>query len=141
MAHANNSLGGAGVCWACQILPIKAAGASGTADLATVAAGIVRATDLGARVINLSLGAPEAVDVLRQAIDYATSKDAVVVAAAGNNGLAEPFFPAAYPNVIGVAATDQSDRLYSWSEHGSWIQVAAPGCNIAPAPGGGYEEF
>jgi subtilisin family serine protease len=82
------------------------------------------------------------VDILQQAIDYATGKGAVVVAAAGNNGLAAPFYPANYPGVIGVAATDKTDKLYSWSEHGPWVQVSAPGCNVAPgANGGGYVDF
>ena len=140
-ALANNGAGGAGVCGACSILPIKAMGANGNGDLATVAAGIVRATDMHARVIDLSLGGPQGLDALAQAVSYANSKGAVVVAAAGNSGLSTPFFPANYPGVISVAGSNQSDRLYSWSEHGSWIAVSAPGCNVAPLVDGGYGQF
>ena len=130
-----------GVCSACSILPIKVLGASGSGDLAAVAAGIVRAADLGARVINLSLGGPLGLDVLQQAVDYANSKGAIVVAAAGNSGLSAPFYPAGYANVVSVAATDQADHLYSWSDYGPWVRVAAPGCNVAPLVAGGYGQF
>jgi len=140
-ALANNGVGGAGVCGACSILPIKAMGSNGNGDLATVAAGIVKAADMHARVIDLSLGGPQGLDALAQAVAYANSKGAVVVAAAGNSGLATPFFPANYPGVISVAGSNQADRLYSWSEHGPWIAVSAPGCNVAPLLQGGYGQF
>jgi subtilisin family serine protease len=132
---------GIGVCSACSILPVKVLGADGSGDLAAVATGIVRAADLGARVINLSLGGPLGLDVLQQAVDYATAKGAIVVAAAGNSGLTAPFYPAGYANVLSVAGTDQADHLYSWSDYGSWVRVTAPGCNVAPLVAGGYGEF
>ena len=140
-ALADNGIGGSGVCGTCSILPIKAMGADGKGDLATVAAGIVRATDMGARVIDLSLGGPLKMDALEQAVDYASSKGAVLVAAAGNSGHGVPFYPAGYPNVLSVGATDKLDHLYSWSEHGSWVRVSAPGCNVAPQLHGGYGNF
>jgi subtilisin family serine protease len=140
-AHADNGVGGAGVCWKCSILPIKVMGANGNGDLATVAAGIVKAADMGAKVIDVSLGGPAGVPALQQAVSYASSKGALVVAAAGNSGLAVPFYPANYANVISVAGSNPRDRLYAWSEHGPWIRVAAPGCNVAPTIHGGYGEF
>jgi subtilisin family serine protease len=140
-ALANNGIGGAGVCAACSILPIKVMGSNGNGDLATVAAGIVKAADMHARVIDLSLGGPQGLDALQQAVAYAIGKGSVVVAAAGNSGLTTPFFPANYPGVISVAGSNQSDHLYSWSEHGPWIAVSAPGCNVAPLLHGGYGNF
>lgn len=140
-AHANNGIGGAGVCSNCTILPIKVMGNDGTGDLATVAQGIVQAADLHAKVIDLSLGGPVGLDVLQQAVDYAIAKGSIVVAAAGNGGDGALFYPASYPNVIGVAGTNQGDRLYTWSERGTWVQVAAPGCNVAPLTKGGYGIF
>jgi subtilisin family serine protease len=141
-ALANNGIGGAGVCGVCRILPVKVIGASGTADTTRVAAGIVKAADRGARVINVSVGAPQSIDALQRAVDYATSKGAVVIAAAGNSGITQKNYPAAYPNVISVAGSTQSDRLYGWSNHGLWVSVAAPGCNVAPLlDGRGYGEF
>jgi subtilisin family serine protease len=140
-ALANNGVGGAGVCSACSILPVKVMGANGNGDLATVAAGIVKAADAGARVIDLSLGGPVGLDALQQAVTYANGKGVLVVAAAGNSGLAAPFYPAGYPGVIAVAGSNQSDRLYAWSEHGPWVTVSAPGCNVAPLLHGGYGNF
>lgn len=140
-AHANNGLGGAGVCPNCSILPVKVMGNDGTGSLATVAQGITRAADLHAKVIDLSLGGPVGFDALKQAVDYATAKGSIVVAAAGNSGKGAPYYPANYPNVLGVAGTNQGDRLYTWSERGTWVQVAAPGCNVAPLAKGGYGMF
>jgi subtilisin family serine protease len=140
-AHANNHLGGAGVCWGCSVLPIKVLDDQGRGSMDVLAQGIVDAADMGARVISMSLGGPVDSDLLDQAIDYATAKNAVLVAAAGNNGSTVPFYPAANPNVIGVAATDEADRLYPWSNSGSWVRIVAPGCNPAPRPGDGFALF
>jgi subtilisin family serine protease len=140
-ARTNNHEGIAGVCWTCSILPIKVLAADGTGDTARVAAGVVRAADAGARVISMSLGGPGADRTLDDAIAYALGKGAIVVAAAGNNGTSSLFYPAASPGVVSVAASDESDHLYSWSNFGSWVQIAAPGCNAAPAPVGGYVLF
>jgi subtilisin family serine protease len=140
-ARTNNHAGIAGSCWTCSILPIKVLAADGTGDTSLVAAGIVRAADAGARVISMSLGGPADNETLDQAVGYALSKGAILVAAAGNNGTSAPFYPAAIPGVIGVAATDQSDHLYSWSNYGSWVKLAAPGCNPAPSSTGGYVLF
>jgi subtilisin family serine protease len=140
-ARTNNHEGIAGVCWTCSILPIKVLAADGTGDTSRVAAGIVRAADAGARVINMSLGGPANDRTLDDAISYALGKGVILVAAAGNNGTSSPFYPAANLDVISVAASDESDRLYSWSNFGSSVQVAAPGCNPAPSPAGGYVLF
>ena len=140
-ARSNNAAGVAGICWSCSILPVKVLGADGTGDMATLAAGIVKAADAGARVINMSLGGPAGSATLDQAIAYAVAKNAVLVAAAGNNGTSTPYYPAASPNVIGVAATDDADRLYSWSNRGDWVRVTAPGCDPATALGNGYSNF
>jgi subtilisin family serine protease len=140
-ARANNHLGGAGLCWDCSLLPIKVLDNAGRGSMDVVAEGIVKAADLGVRVISMSLGGPASSATLDQAIDYATAKNAVLVASAGNNGVTTPFYPAASPNVVGVAATDETDRLYPWSNSGTWVRIAAPGCNPAPRRGGGYELF
>jgi subtilisin family serine protease len=140
-ARAGNRIGGAGICWRCLILPVKVLDASGSGDDMLIAAGIVWATDHGARVINLSLGGPGTTTELTSAIAYATGKGAIVVAAAGNSGTTTQFYPAADSRAISVAATTVSDQRYSWSNYGSWVRVAAPGCNVAPVLGGGYGNF
>jgi subtilisin family serine protease len=140
-ARAGNHLGGAGICWRCSIMPVKVLDASGSGDDTLIAAGIVWATDHGAKVINLSLGGPGASLELTNAIGYATGKGVIVVAAAGNSGTTTQFYPAADPRAVSVAATTLADQRYSWSNFGSWVRVAAPGCNVAPVLGGGYGNF
>jgi subtilisin family serine protease len=140
-ARSNNGLGLTGACWSCSVMPVKVLGADGTGTTADVAAGILWAANHGANVINLSLGAPGTTDALSAAVAYAVSKDVVLVASAGNSSTNIPFYPAADGGVIGVAATNEQDQLYSWSNHGAWIQVAAPGCTAAPWPNEGYVGF
>jgi len=140
-ARADNRVGGAGVCSRCSIMPIKVLDATGNGNDARIAAGIVWATDHGAKVINLSLGGPGSSQPLADAIGYASGKGVVVVAAAGNSGTTRQYFPAGDPRAISVAATTFVDRRYSWSNFGDWVRVAAPGCNLAPVLSGGYGDF
>jgi subtilisin family serine protease len=137
----NNSVGIAGMCWKCRILPVKVLDSAGGGSWSNIAAGIIFATNRGADVINLSLGGATGSTALRDAVDYATSRGVTVVAAAGNSGSRQMFYPAAYSNVIAVAGTTSSDGLYSWSNRGSWVDIAAPGCTYAAAPGGRWRSF
>src|SRR6266542_6012234 len=140
-ARSNNHEGGAGICSRCSVMPIKVLDSKGNGDDTLIAAGIVWATDHGAKVINLSLGGPGTSQELSNALAYATGKGVLVVAAAGNSGTTTQFFPAADPKAISVAATTVTDRRYSWSNFGPWVRVAAPGCNVAPILAGGYGNF
>lgn len=127
---------GEGICPQCEILPVKVLAANGTGDWGTIAAGIVWAADHGAQVINLSIGSAHALDAVGAAVAYALAKGATVVAAAGNDGRDERFYPAAYPGVVSVAGIDQNGARYPWSNYGSWISVAAPGCTDTSWLGG-----
>jgi type VII secretion-associated serine protease mycosin len=135
-AHVNNAVGIAGAAPDVRILPIRVLDANGGGVASNVAKGIIWAADHGARVINLSLGGGQATGV-RQAIQYANSKRAVVVAAGGNNYSSgnAPMYPAAYPEAIAVAAVDTNLRHPSFSNTGSYIDVAAPGVGIVSAWG------
>src|SRR5581483_7872035 len=85
-----------------------------------------------------SLWSPTYSPVLADAVAYAWSKGAVVVAATGNAGSSAPSYPAGMPNVVGTAATDKDGRLTSFSNTGD-VAVAAPGVSIQTlAPGNGY---
>jgi subtilisin family serine protease len=139
-ARAGNGLGGVGLCPRCSVMPVKVAGADGTATGTDVASGITWATDNGARVINLSLGGSYS-ETIAAAIGYAIGKGVLVVAAAGNNGNSNAFYPAADSRVLSVAATQPNDRLYSWSNYGSWVSVAAPGCDLTTVRSGHYAEL
>lgn len=140
-ARSDNREGVAGICSSCSIMPVKVLDSRGSGDDTVIAAGIVWAVDHGARVINLSLGGPGTTSELDGAVAYAVRKGAVVVGAAGNSGTSTPFYPAASPGAISVAATTVSDHGYPWSNFGSWVNVAAPGCNVAPVLSGGYGTF
>lgn len=101
-----------------------------------VASGIRWAADRGAKVINLSLGGGPSRTVQR-AVSYAWNAGAVLVCAAGNSGTSQRTYPAAYPNGIAVAATDQNGRKASFSSYGAdWVDGAAPGVNIVSTHAG-----
>lgn len=132
-AIGNNSIGVAGVCWNCSILPIKALNSRGKGCILCLANNIVYATDNGADVISMSIGGSSKSKLFEEALDYAHSKGVTVVAAAGNDNTYLdfiPMYPAAYSNVIAVAATDENDEKAKFSNYGSLIDVAAPGVGI-----------
>jgi thermitase len=130
-ATANNQLGIAGGCPACQLMNGKVLNDSGAGAYSWIANGIIWAADNGAKVINLSLGGSSRSVTLEQAVNYAWNKGVVVVAAAGNNGSSAKMYPAAYVNAIAVAATNNRDQKASFSNYGAkWVDVAAPGQDI-----------
>lgn len=90
------------------------------------------AIEKGARVINMSWGSPASSDFLESAIQKAVSAGVVVVAAAGNEPTGQPMYPAAYPNVIGVSALDESGGLWPHSNTGTFITFSAPGMAALP---------
>jgi thermitase len=129
-ATANNTQGVAGTCPGCTILDGKVLNDSGVGSSSGLANGINWAVSNGAKVINMSLGV-RASRTLETAVNYAWSKGVVLVAAAGNGGNQSKIYPGAYPNVIAVAATDNTDAKASFSTYGaSWVDIAAPGVNV-----------
>jgi thermitase len=129
-ATTNNGIGIAGMAPNARILAVRVLDANGSGTLDDVANGIIYAADNGAQVISLSLGGSSGSTTLKNAVDYAWNKGAVVVAAAGNNNSSAPSYPAYYSNAIAVASTDSADRKSSFSNYGSWVDVAAPGSSI-----------
>lgn len=129
-AGTDNSIGVAGVSFRSRIMPVKVISSEGCARYSDVARGIIYAVDHGAKVINLSLGGYASSSYLQDAVSYAWSKGAVVVAAVGNDHSDKPFYPAACTDAIAVSATDRDDARASFSNYGSYISVAAPGVGI-----------
>ena len=149
-ALTNNGRGVAGGCPGCKLIVVKVIDANGKATDSDVISGInwsVNKTN-DADVVNLSFGSGARSGFLADAINaaYAKGNGAVVVAAAGNEGTATRQYPAACDAAIAVSATNASDRLASFSSHGSWsdlwVDLAAPGTNILSTRlGGGYYEL
>lgn len=141
-ASTNNGVGIAGLAPNVQILAERVLDAEGSGTLDDVAAGIRHAADSGAQVINLSLGGPIGSKTLEDAVNYASSKGSLVVAAAGNESTPVPSYPAYYEKAIAVAATDQNDQIAYFSNYGPWVDVAAPGVDLySTVPGGKYESL
>ncbi|MBX3014754.1 MAG: peptidase S8 [Caldilineaceae bacterium] len=126
-AGIDNGIGMAGVCPGCSLLPVKVLNQNNAGTWAGVAEGILYATDNGARVINLSLGAAVSSITVESAIAYAAEHDVFIVAAAGNMGTERAFYPAALEHVVAVSATDAKDQRWVLSNYGAYIDVAAPG--------------
>lgn len=137
-ADTDNSEGMAGVTWGGYVLPIKVfKDGDSTASTADIAEGMDLAKTLGARVINLSLGARGASDsVLENAISQARAGGAVVVAAAGNDGGYGVYFPASLPSVIAVGAVDNAKVRADFSNYGPELDLVAPGVGVVGAGSG-----
>ncbi|MBM3133867.1 MAG: hypothetical protein FJZ89_00955, partial [Chloroflexi bacterium] len=128
-AISDNVLGVAGVAWNPRLMPVKVLDSEGSGWYSDIAAGITWAADHGARIINLSLTGGSASSTLQNAVNYAYSKGCLIVAAAGNDyQRGNPVkYPAAFPHVVAVAATTHEDKHASYSETGSYVDLAAPG--------------
>ena len=123
----NNGYGVAGVAYQATIMPLKVLAKSGGGTVADIAEAIRFAADNGADVINMSLGGGGASQVMQEAIDYAYSKDVVIIAAAGNSNQNASGYPARYPKVISVSAIDSSGKKAPYSNYGAGVDISAPG--------------
>lgn len=125
----NNGKGVAGLAYCASLMPVKVLNKFGWGTTANVAQGIRWAADHGAQVINLSLGGPIKSQILEDAVKHARSKGAIVVAAAGNSGKSVGY-PAAYPEVVAVSATDSNDKIAWFSSRGPEVDIGAPGVSV-----------
>jgi len=135
-AVANNASGIAGVAPKVKVDVRKVLNSSGQGTISNVSKAIRDATDNGAAIINLSLEVCTSDPVMKSSIQYAHSKGVLIIAAAGNNrcpkanpgDVAAPVsYPAAYDEVIAVAATGYNDKRTSYSNIGAALDLAAPG--------------
>ena len=137
--NTNNGFWGAGVANGAKIMPIKVLDASGSGEELALAEAIRLAADYGADVINMSLGFPTGTQaselpLLAAAVTYAYNKGVTIVAAAGNDAAASCSYPAAFPEVICVGATKYDGNLAWYSNHGTDLELVAPGgANCASA--------
>ncbi|RZL91227.1 MAG: peptidase S8 and S53 subtilisin kexin sedolisin, partial [Variovorax sp.] len=142
--------GGAGLC---GLTPVRVLGAAVGADakrfgvgaLDNIDMGMKRLIDLGVRVINMSFGTPDSMldgDAPRpheEVIRYAQARGVILVAASGNSGLEERFYPAAHDGVIAVGAVDRALKPASFSTRGAHVALCAPGRDIVTCGLDGYQ--
>ncbi len=140
-ATINNVIGGAGVAANVKLMAVKIGDDSQfSRTVSNTGDGILYAASNGASVINCSFGSSSRTFADVDVINEATSLGALIVCAAGNDGLDQAFYPAAYPACLSVAATDSTDHLTSFSNINGTVDVASPGKNIlATFPNNMYE--
>lgn len=138
-AETNNGVGLAGVSWGARIMPIKVLDFNGGGDIYEITSAIRYAADNGARVLLLDFIVFDYSHTLEAFIEDAYKKGALVIAPMGDCAEGGQFcrelinpvlYPAAFPHVLAVAATDQNDEHYFISGHKSYSDIAAPGVNI-----------
>ncbi len=143
-----------GAAGACGLTPVRVLGAAlgpgdkrvGIGALDNIDAGMKRLIDLGVKVINMSFGTPESMldaDAPRpheEIVRYALARDVVLVAASGNSGLTEAYFPAAHPGVIAVGAIGPDLRPAAFSTRGDHVALCAPGRDILTCGLDGYQQ-
>lgn len=124
----NNTIGVAGIAYNARLMPVKVLNKKGTGTYDDIADGIYFAANNDAKVINLSLGGSAPSEILEDALAYAYDKGVTIVAAAGNDGMGTVSYPAAYDQyVIAVGATRYDKSLAPYSNHGTSLDLVAPG--------------
>ena len=137
-ATTDNGIGIAGVGYdGVSVLPITVLGADGVGYDSAIIDGIYAAITADADVILMAFSSPNQSAALQKAVNDALSAGVVLVASVGNDASTAASYPAGYPGVIGVAATDQSDALAATSNSGSSAYIAAPGVGITTLSAGG----
>jgi subtilisin family serine protease len=149
-AVGNNGLGVVGVNWTTSIMALKFLSASGSGSTANAIAAIdfavqAKIAGVNVRVLSNSWGGSGFSQALLDEINMANANDILFVAAAGNSSSNNDFwsnYPSNYPtpNMVAVAATDNTDRLASFSNYGpTSVHLAAPGVDVlSTVPGSGY---
>ncbi len=132
VAAAVNRQGGGGVAFESTLLPVRVLGEGGSGSSADLLAALqwVAGPTTGQRradIVNLSLGGLPFIQSMQNAISAAADKGVIFVAAAGNSSTSTRSYPAAFDNVFSVSAVDGVGELASYSNFGSWIDLAAPG--------------
>ncbi|MBD3252554.1 S8 family serine peptidase [Candidatus Pacearchaeota archaeon] len=131
----NNNFGIAGICPKCIIINMRVVDRKGSVDTKTLINAVLLSVARGAKIISLSLSGDSYSSYEEAFFARLYEKGITVVAAAGNNGSYSKEYPAAYHGVISVAATDNNDLIASYSNQGSWIDIAAPGDLIVSSCG------
>lgn len=122
-----------GVAPGAELISVRIANDLGQSDSFILAQGIIAAVDAGAQIINISMASYGDALVVRNALEYAQDKGALVIASAGNDGTSRVAYPAANAGVIAVGAVDATSTHLDFSNTGNAISVAAPGYEVNAA--------
>lgn len=136
-AASDNNTGVASIGFGVSIMAVKS---TNSAQFVTHGYdGIVYSVSSGADVVNMSWGGSGSSTTAQNIIDWAYNNGTVLIAAAGNDNVSSPFYPANYNHVVAVASTTTGDVKSGFSNYGNWIDVSAPGSGIySTVPGNGY---
>lgn len=138
-AATNNRTGIAGVNQQARLMILKSLDQAGGGEYKNVTQAVRYAVDNGAKLINMSFGATAKDADLEAAINYAASRNVIIVAAAGNAGDNEVYYPAASEHVISVGSVGKTNKRSSFSNYGAGLDIVAPGEGILMAePDGDY---
>lgn len=121
-----------------RVLPVDVYGASEMTSTFDISAGIFRAVESGAKIINLSLGSPVDTPFLATLIENSAGQGVLFFAAAGNEPVTTPMYPAAYPDVIAVTAITRDGGIAPWANYGSFVDIGAPGSSLVSFGGMNY---
>jgi len=129
LAAAQNGLGLIGVAPKVKVWSVKMLDRDEQGSISDLIEGIEWAIERGAQIISMSLGTPDDNPALREAVEAAQVAGKLLIAASGNKG-PRVLYPAAYPQVMAVAATDKSDQRAWFSNMGPEVEIAAPGTDL-----------
>lgn len=122
-----------GVAPGAELLSVRISNDEGYSDSFLLSKGIIEAVDAGAELINISMSSFGDSRLVRNAIDYAEKAGALIIAAAGNNGIDEVTYPAANEGVVAVGGVDALGNHLDFSNSGDEIDLAAPGYDVFAA--------
>ncbi len=137
-ATPNNGYGIVGASYGLSVLPLRVLDEQGSGYISDLVDALYYAHEQNIRIVNLSLVMGSPSPAIEQAIQQLHGNGVLVVAATGNVG-SHVLWPAAYPETLAVAATDERDQRASFSNYGPEVDLAAPGAQIlSTAIDGGY---
>jgi len=134
----DNGIGGSGVAPRAKIMGLKATNDSGLLFDSYLIPAYFYAASMGAKVLSMSYFSDRVSNAERLALDYCERSGILPVAAAGNDDTLYPYYPAGYESVLAVAATGMTTDKASFSDYGSWVDVAAPGVSLTTTATNGY---
>ncbi|MCC6231764.1 MAG: S8 family serine peptidase [Verrucomicrobiales bacterium] len=121
-----------------RVLPVDIYGASGQTTTFELAQGIAAALERGADILNLSLSGPSPSPVVHDILKQASAAGVITFGAPGNTPSTLPTYPAAYPEVLAVTASDRPGQIATYANRGVFVDLIAPGTSVVPFQGDSF---